>query len=239
MSAFFASDGGVGAQREEDAIKNRASDSRHARRVVEEGYNRIAQAYARLEGEIDWPRMRWLQKLVNRLEPGSSILDLGCGSGVPADVEIAKQHRVTGVDVSQTQIDLARRNVPTGCFLHGDAATVEFAADSFDAVISFYALEHIPRNEHATILRRIYKWLRAEGFLLIGMEAGEYDDVIGEWLGVPMFFSCFDPETMKHLIDEAGFGLLESAVEVQAEGSHEVPYLWLLARKRPGEKGTA
>jgi cyclopropane fatty-acyl-phospholipid synthase-like methyltransferase len=63
--------------------------------------------------------MRWLTKLLNRLEPGASVLDLGCGSGDPADVAIAREHKVTGVDVSQTQIHLARQNVPTGTFLQG------------------------------------------------------------------------------------------------------------------------
>jgi cyclopropane fatty-acyl-phospholipid synthase-like methyltransferase len=98
---------------------------------------------------------------LDRLEPGSSVLDLGCGSGKPADVEISKEHQVTGVDISQAQINLARQNVPTGHFLHGDAGSAEFPPSSFDAVVSFYTLEHIPREEHKTVLRRIYKWLRA------------------------------------------------------------------------------
>jgi ubiquinone/menaquinone biosynthesis C-methylase UbiE len=208
-----------------------ASDSYDPKSLVERGYDRVAHDYARLEGEAEWPRMRWLGKLLDQLEPGSSVLDLGCGSGDPADVEIAKKHRITGVDISQTQIDLARQNVPRGHFLHGDASSIELPAASFDAVISFYALEHIPREEHETILRRIHQWLREEGLLLLSMEAGEYDDVMGEWLGVPMFLSCFDPETTKRLVNAAGFELLETAIETQVEGSHEVPYLWLLARK--------
>jgi ferredoxin len=129
------------------------------------------------------------------------------------------------------QIDLARQNVPAGHFLHGDAASVQFPAASFDAVVSFYTLEHIPRREHPALLRRIHRWLRAGGLLLVSMEAGEYDDVIGQWLGVPMFISCFDPETTKRLVDEAGFELLETAVETQIERGHEVPFLWLLAHK--------
>jgi hypothetical protein len=63
------------------------------------------------------------------------------------------------------------------------------------------------------------------------MEAGEYDDVVGEWLGVPMFISCFEPEKMKQLVSEAGFKILETAIEIQIEQEIEIPYLWLLARK--------
>jgi len=211
---------------------NSTSGSNDPKRVVERGYDRVAHEYARLEGESEWPRMQWLRKLLNRLEPGSSVLDLGCGSGDPADVEISKEHKVTGIDISQTQINLARQNVPTGHFLQGDAGSVEFPPTSFDAVVSFYTLEHIPREEHKTVLRCIYKWLRAGGLLLISIEAGDFDDVMGEWLGVPMFISCFDPETMRRMVNEAGFELFETAIETQVEQGNDVPYLWLLARRR-------
>ena len=201
------------------------------KQLVERGYDQVAHDYACLEGEARWPRMRWLKKVLDRLEPGSSVLDLGCGSGDPADVEISKEHKVTGVDISQTQINLARQNVPAGRFIHADAGSVEFPTASFDAVVSFYTLEHIPRREHGAILQRICKWLRAEGFLLISLEAGEYEDAVGEWLGVPMFFSCYAPEAMKRMVTEAGFELVEATVETQVEQGHDVPFLWLFARK--------
>jgi cyclopropane fatty-acyl-phospholipid synthase-like methyltransferase len=169
--------------------------------------------------------------LLNELKPGSSILDLGCGSGDPADIEIAREHSVTGVDISQAQIALARRNVPAGTFIHGDAGTVEFPTASFDAVVSFYALEHIPRTEHALLFRRIHRWLRSGGFLLMSHEADEAEGLISQWLGVPMFFSCFDLETVKGLITSAGFEIIETKIEIQVEGGIEIPYHWLLARK--------
>jgi ubiquinone/menaquinone biosynthesis C-methylase UbiE len=109
---------------------NSTSGFSDPKQVVERGYDQVAHEYARLEGEPEWPRMRWLRKLLNRLEPGSSVLDLGCGSGEPADVEISKEHQVTGVDISQTQINLAQQNVPTGHFVHGDAGSVEFPPSS-------------------------------------------------------------------------------------------------------------
>jgi ubiquinone/menaquinone biosynthesis C-methylase UbiE len=135
------------------------SEGDDPKRLVEEGYDQVAHECARLEGEAEWPRMRWLAKLLNRLEPGSSVLDLGCGSGDPADIEISKRHEITGVDISQAQIRLARNNVPSGKFINADAGAVRFPAASFHAVVSFYALEHFPRDEHAGVLRRIHRWL--------------------------------------------------------------------------------
>jgi len=210
---------------------NNAKDSINPKKVVEKGYDQVASDYARLEGEIKWPRMQWLKKLLNRLEPDASVLDLGCGSGDPADLEIAKKHKVTGVDISQTQINLARQKVPNGHFIHGDADSVEFPSASFDAVVSFYTLEHIPRRGHGNVLRHIYNWLKAGGYLLISMEAGDYDDVLGQWLGVPMFISCFNPKLTKQLVIHEGFEVLETAIETQMEAKSEVPYHWILARK--------
>lgn len=210
----------------EQAAKNKA-----IKQIVEDGYDRVAQEYARLEGEVEWPRMNWLNKLLAMLEPGSSVLDLGCGSGDPAGLEISKKHDLTGVDISESQIKLARQNLPDGSFIHGDAGTVDFPSSSFDAVISFYTLEHIPREEHGTILRRIHKWLRQKGYLLISIEADEYDDEQAEWLGVPMFISSYDPETMKKMVVDAGFKLIETAIETQLENSVEIPFLWVFAQK--------
>jgi ubiquinone/menaquinone biosynthesis C-methylase UbiE len=206
------------------------SRSEDPKQIVEQGYDRVAAQYARLEEGDRWPRARWLDKLLRALPPGSSVLDLGCGSGDPAGILIAQQHHLTGVDLSREQMECARRNVPSGTFLHADAASVRFPNASFDAVVSFYTLEHIPRAEHASLLGTIHRWLKACGLLLVSLEAGETEGIVGEWLGVPMFFSCFDPETMVQMIRVAGFEILETAVETQIEQGTEIPYLWVLAR---------
>ena len=207
------------------------SENKNAKKIVERGYDQVAHEYARLEGEIAWPRMKWLKKLLKNLPPSASILDLGCGSGDPVDVEVSKKYKITGVDISEMQISLARRNVPDGNFIHEDVGSIEFPPHSFDAVISFYTLEHIPRKEHQAILRRIYQWLKTDGYILISLEAGDYDDEMGEWLGVPMFFSCYDPETMRQIVIDAGFTLIESEIETQIENGDVIPFLWIFGQK--------
>jgi ubiquinone/menaquinone biosynthesis C-methylase UbiE len=211
------------------------NDTRDPKQIVADGYDQVAGDYARLEEEGKWPRLRWLNVLLSKLEPDSSILDLGCGSGDPADIEVASEHRITGVDISRVQIDLACKNIPSGRFIQGDAGTVKFSEASFDAVISFYSLEHIPRREHTNILQRIHHWLRPEGYLLFSVEAGDYNDEMGVWLGVPMFISCFDPETIREMVAKVGFEILETTIETQVERGNKIPYLWILARKRKNQ----
>ena len=205
--------------------------SEDPRRVVESGYDRVVTEYGRLEEGTVWPRMRWLSKLLDRLQPGSSVLDLGCGSGDPADIEISKDNRIAGVDISQTQIELARRNVPEGNFILGDVSSVVFPPSTFDAVTSFYNLSHMARVEHGAILNRICGWLRPGGLLLLSSGVSDRDDRVNEWLGVPMFFSSYGPETTQKLVEDAGFDLVETAVETQREQGRDVPFLWVLASK--------
>jgi len=45
-------------------------------------------------------------------------------------------------------------NVPDAHFIHADVTRVEIAPASCDAVAAFYS-KHIPRDEHADLLRRI------------------------------------------------------------------------------------
>lgn len=101
-------------------------------RIVAAGYDAVANEYAALEqpGKA-WPRLRLLRNVLTRIPPGVTVLDLGCGNGVPALVEIARSHEAVGVDLSGTQADLARANVPTAevfraepmFFSHYDAET--------------------------------------------------------------------------------------------------------------------
>ena len=208
---------------------------RETDRLVAEGYDRVADAYERLEGEREWPRLRWLDDLLRRLPPHSRLLDLGCGSGLPATRAIVDHgHTAVGVDVSAEQIDRARRNVPEAQFVVASALDLGLPPESLDAVVSFYVIEHMPRADHATLFRSIYRWLRRGGWLLITCEIGDEPGVVGEWLGTPMFFSHFDAPTNERLVREAGFEIVKARQETQIEGSRLIPYLWLLARKLSG-----
>jgi hypothetical protein len=78
------------------------------------------------------------------------------------------------------------------------------------------------------------RWLRPSGFLLFTAEVDDQPGVVGQWLGVPMFFTSFDAATTRRLVLETGFEILREEIEAQLEGDREVSYLWVLARRRHG-----
>lgn len=198
--------------------------------LIAHGYDNVADAYAELEGSVEWPRMRWLRRVLAELSPGSRVLDLGCGSGVPATLAIAQEHDVVGVDVSSRQIGLARHNVPGAEFIQSDIQSLDFPPDSFDAVVAFYVLDHVPRELHAEVLASIQRWLKPEGLLLLTVETDDNPGELRRWLGVDMYFSSFDADGSRRLVEQAGLQVLADAIETQIEGTKEVPFLWVLAR---------
>lgn len=201
--------------------------------VVARGYDCVVDEYKALESpDAGWPRMRWLEDLLARLPGRSRVLDLGCASGEPVAVRVARDHQFTGVDLSAVQIGRARRLVSEGTFICGDILEVAFPPGSFDAVVSFYTLDHIPRERHAALLGRIHEWLIEGGLLALSVEDSDQPGAVAEWLGNPMFFSHYDAATTLRLVVEAGFELLAHEVQTQVEGGVEIPYLFVLAHKR-------
>jgi len=77
------------------------------------------------------------------------------------------------------------------------------------------------------------EWLRPGGTLLVTMgTAASEDEVEEDWLGAPMFFASFDPETNRGLVDAAGFEIVRERVVAQDEPGHgPVSFMWVLAAR--------
>src|SRR6266536_4650681 len=139
---------------------------RNPKEIVARGYDAIALSYAEWAGAVVSPALEWLRELDSRLPDGADVLELGCARGVPVTRELARRHRVTGVDISAVQIELARHHVPEASFMHADATELEIAPASFDAVAALYLFGHVPANEQADLIARIASWLRPDGLFL-------------------------------------------------------------------------
>src|SRR5207244_1247618 len=131
--------------------------------IVARGYDAIALRYAEWAGQIDSPVMEWVRDLDARLDVDADVLELGCGRGVPTTRELARRHRVTGVDISAVQIELARHHVPEASFVNADATELDIAPASLDAVVALFVFGHVPIEEQSGLIARIGLWLRDGG----------------------------------------------------------------------------
>jgi SAM-dependent methyltransferase len=204
------------------------------KRIVADGYDAIAERYLAWSGlRPSRTRLHYLGVALELTAPGSRVLELGCGAGIPMTAALAEGREVTGVDISATQLEMARRNVPGATFIQADMTTLDFAPSSFDAVVAFYTLTHVPRDEQADLVGRIRTWLRPGGILLATMGADdEPGDVEADWLGVDMYFSHFDAKANRRLIERSGFDIDRAEIAVEPEDRHDARFLWVVARAR-------
>lgn len=203
-----------------------------AARLVAEGYDALGARYREWAGSIaDDPRDRWLTRLTADLPAGASILDLGCGSGVPTARDLARRFTVTGIDVSAVQIAAARASVPAAEFLVGDMTQADFEPGTFDAVAALYSMIHVRLTDLPGLLGGVHRWLRPGGSFLATFGTTDGEVVEEDWLGVPMYFSGLAPEGNLALLRGAGFNILDEAVELTPEPEGSVAFHWVLARR--------
>jgi SAM-dependent methyltransferase len=199
--------------------------------IVSAGYDAIGETFAawrrRIVGD---PRDEWAEALASRLEEGGRVLELGCGSGSPETRRLAQRFAVTGVDISPRQVERARAAIPEASFMVADLTELALPPASYEAVVSFYVFNHVPRDLLAPLLGRIRDWLVPGGWLLSAFGVSDLESWTGNWLGAPTFFSSFPAEVNSRLVREAGFTLERDEVVVFEEPEGQAKFQWVLAR---------
>jgi D-alanine-D-alanine ligase len=149
------------------------------------------------------------------LEPGARVLDLACGHGRHS-LELARRgYRVTGLDLSEPSLAIARQAASQASldveFIHGDMREIPFTGE-FDAVINLFTAFGYLENEaeDQRVLDSVARALKPEGGFLI-------DTINALWL-----FRHFEPHGWQELED--GTLLLEDRRYNPLTGRNEVTW---------------
>ena len=170
--------------------------------------------------------------LVDRLDAGVDVLDMGCGEGVAIRMMAQRfpRSRFVGVDIAAEAIATARAeaaNLTNAQFLAQDAATFSTPA-AFDFITAFDAIhdQAAPRR----VLRAIHEALRPDGvFLMVDIAAssrleGNLDNPLAPFLftvstmhcmtvslaqGGEGLGACWGEEKARELLAESGFTVVE------------------------------
>jgi len=143
-----------------------------------------------------------------------SVLDVACGKGETSRY-LAGYYReadITGINISERQLERARELVPGGRFLEMDAASLDFADASFDAVTCVEAAFHF--NTRQSFLREAYRVLKPGGYLVLSDILVEEGTETQHARRVPENY-VRDLDAYRSLFEATGFTLeqLEDATE--------------------------
>lgn len=103
-----------------------------------------------------------------------NILDLGCGTGMHAELLASKGYKITGLDLSKEMISIAKsKNIPNSKFIIGDMSNFDLS-EKFDVIICmFAAMGYLTKNEQIkSFFKSIKNHLNPNGLLILDVWNG-------------------------------------------------------------------
>ena len=124
-------------------------------------YDLHAPAFSRTRFRI-WPHVA---KFLDSLPPASRVLDIGCGNG--KNMTYGQEHglQMMGLEQSPSLCDICL--VKGLDVIEGDARTIPFEDNTFDAIIMIAVIHHLDPAEHIKVLGEINRVLKPQGRALI------------------------------------------------------------------------
>lgn len=160
--------------------------------------------------EFDWmaeSSKRDVVAMLPRLE--GDVLELCIGSGMLTGHLPATYRSYTGLDLSSTLLETLRRRMPGLTLVQGNAEEPSFADESFDAVLVFAGLHHLPHFERA--IDQAARVLRPNG-MFVCLEPSSRAwyrkpmELLRDWIGIYSDDEVFlDPRHVIGALRAAGF----------------------------------
>jgi SAM-dependent methyltransferase len=192
--------------------------------IVREGYRQLGARFDEWRDRIVGdPRGEWRRLLASKLEPRARVLELGCGNGDDARALAGYGFRVTGVDlVARAEgVDV----------VEADFLELRLPEASYDACISFYVFNHVPRERLPGLLAEIHRWLVPGGWFMHAFGQSDTEAWTGTWIDdAPVFFSSYPADVNTRLVRDAGFEIVRDELVTFTEPEGEVTFQWVLAR---------
>lgn len=194
------------------------------------GWERAAMAYHDHWGDLSSQSADAMLDAA-RVRAGTKVLDVATGAGYVAAKARERGAIATGLDFSDAQVTLARQTFPDVAFRQGDAQALPFDADTFDAVVMGFGMNHLPEPDVAA--REAWRVLKpggafaftvwsdprpGEGFGIVLSAIEKYGHPEARLPPAPPYFRFADEREVHAVLSRAGFGGISTRT---------VPQVWL------------
>jgi len=172
-------------------------------------YDRIADWYA--SERLSDPGVPEAMALASSLAPGSLVLDIGCGNGVPITRCLLNVgHRVVGLDSSSAMLSRFVRNCPEAFAVRGVVQSIPFADGIFDAAIAWGVMFHLEPQDGVRAIASVSRVIKPGAPFLF--TSGDVDDFHGKedkMNGVTFRYFSYTRDNYRRILQDHGFALVD------------------------------
>lgn len=178
------------------------------RNIILSGYDALADTYDYDYGQNkDQELYLGLKWLINKLKNGSSILDVGSGTGQVARI-LSKNFEVIGIDNSTFMIKIAKMNAPKATFIEMNLNKLMFDEKHFDAILTYFTLLHVEKSIFKRTILTLLNHLNIGGFFIISMILGNHDrkELL---MGRKYHFAAYSEDVLLDILISVGLKVLK------------------------------
>jgi trans-aconitate methyltransferase len=203
--------------------------NKHAADQIVAIYERYAIEWDDDRKRASWNDKPWHDRFVACLTQGATVLDLGCGSGMPVAHNIVQHGRhVTGVDSSPTMISLCRNRMPEQEWIVSDMRAVALGR-RFNGILGWDSFFFLRPDDQRKMFNVFAAHASPSAFLMFNT-GPRYGEAIGQYRGGPLYHASLDSSEYEALLDRSGFKVVSHQVEDHEAGGRTV---WLAQLCRP------
>ena len=210
----------------------RTEELRAAHDVLAEFYaGRLADALDRMPAER--AVLGLFCDLTLAADLGTSVADVGCGTGRLEPYLAARGLSPRGVDLSPEMIRVARRDHPGFAFDVADLRALPFGDASLAGVVCWYSLMFLAPSDRPAAFSELARAVKPGGYLVTAFKAGDSQVRRGgrsTGLGVEFDVYWLSPQEVERRVTDAGFATVFWGGR-PAEGQEGSPQGYLLARR--------
>ena len=203
-------------------------------------YDLIEKHWAKMRTALPEKDQLLFNQFFGLMAPGSTVLDIGCGSGNPIAKQMSeKGFNIHGVDRSAQLLKQAQRNIPNANFKQAEIE--EFDVQGFSnnhtlgGIVCWDVLFHLPRKRQAQAIERMAKSMGVNTPIILSSGGSETDippfrDLM---FGVEFFYDAFPIPELIHLCESFGLTLITKSMVNVPDGKRDKGRVGLIFTKHP------
>lgn len=172
--------------------------------INKDSYNKIAPEWTKIRNQSFVSKL--VMDFADKIIPQGKVLDIGCGSGYLSKYLSERAFQITGIDVSEKMIEIAKsQNIPHAGFVVSDFFDFLSTA-KFDGIIAWDSFFHFPKKKQEVIYYKAESLLNSGGYLLF-THGNADDEHIDEMMGEPFYYSSLSKDRVCKILTRLGLDI--------------------------------